>query len=103
MHGWHRVPEHGLEAGSPLTLGRLAQVLVADGEQVPRHERRRRLGRQHLHSRSGRVDPQQEQFELQRAVAFNDDLAVQNASVGERRPERIRELREVAIERLEVA
>ena len=40
--------EHRLEPRPPLALGDLAQVLVAEGQQVPRHERRRRLAGQHL-------------------------------------------------------
>ena len=39
----------------------------------------------------------------ERAVAGDDDLAVEDAPLGERGPERVGQLREVAVERLQVA
>ena len=95
--------ERGFETGAPLALRHLAQVLVAERQQVPRDEARRRLGGQHVHPRRGRVDAQQQRLEVERPVPGDDDLAVEDAPLRERRPERLGELREVAIERLQVA
>jgi len=39
-----------LEQGAPLRLGHLAQVAVSKGQQIPRHERGRRLRGQHPHA-----------------------------------------------------
>ena len=77
--------------------------LVAEREQVPGDERRRRLGGEHLDPRRRRVDPEQQRLELELAVARDDDLAVEDAALRQRGLERLRELREVAVERLEVA
>ncbi len=84
--------------------GTRAQVLVAEGEEVPGHERGGRLGRQHPDPRLGRVDPEQEGVEVEMAGRTGDDhLAVDHAPFGQGRPERRGELREVAVERLQVA
>ena len=48
-----------------------------------------------IRSRSG--------LEVERAVAGDHDLAVEDAALGQLGPERLGELREVAVERLEVA
>ena len=62
-------PEHGLEPGPTLALRRLAQVFVTERQQVPRHERGRRLRGEHLHARRGGMDAQQQRFEVEPAVA----------------------------------
>ena len=49
------------------------------------------------------MDPKQQRFEGERAVLGDDDLAVEDAPIGQRRPQRVGELREVAVQRLEVA
>ncbi len=49
------------------------------------------------------MDPQQEGVEIERAVVRDHDLAVEDTSLRESRPERVGQLREVAIERLQVA
>ena len=95
--------EDHLESRPPLALRDRAQVLVAERQQVPGDEARRRLLGQHLDPRRGRVDAQQERLELERAVARDDDLAVEDAPLGERGPERVGQFREVAVERLQVA
>ena len=58
---------------------------------------------EHPDPRGGRVDAQQERLEVERAVTRDDDLAVEHAALRERRPQRRGQLREVAVERLEVA
>ena len=73
--------EDGLQAGSPLALRDLAQVLVAEREQVPGDEAGRRLLGQHLDPRGGRVDAQEKRLELEGAVARDDDLAVEHAAL----------------------
>ena len=96
-------PEDRLEPGAPLSLLDRPEVLVPERQEVPRHEAGRRLGRQHPDPRFGRVDPEQERVEVERPVGPRDhDLAVEDAAFGERRAERLTELGEVAVERLEV-
>ena len=92
-----------LQPRPALALGHVAEVLVVEREQVPCDEARRALLGEHLHARRGRVDAQQERLELERAVAGDHDLAVEHASLGQVRLERLGELGEVAIERLQVA
>ena len=57
-------PEDRLQSSPSLALRDLAQVLVAEREQVPGDEARRRLLGQHLDPRRGRVDAQQQRLEL---------------------------------------
>ena len=103
MDGRLDATEDGLEARPPLALRHRPEVLVAEREQVPGDERRGRLGGEHLDPRRGGMDPQQQRFEVEPVVAGDDDLAVEDAPIGQGRAERIGQLREVAIERLEVA
>ena len=49
------------------------------------------------------MDAQQQRLEVERAVPGDDHLAVDDAALRQRGPERVGELREVAVERLEVA
>ena len=49
------------------------------------------------------MDAQQERLEVERPVARDDHLAVEDAAVGQGGPERVGQLREVAVERLQVA
>jgi hypothetical protein len=95
--------ERLLQPRAPLVLRHLAQILVAECQQVPRHEARRRLGGEHVDPRRGRVDAQQQRLEVERAVAGDDHLAVDDAALRQRGLERLGQLGKVAIERLEVA
>ena len=97
-------PEHRLEPGAPLSLLDRAEILVPERQEVPRHEAGRRLGGEHPDPRLGGVDPEQERVEVERPVGSRDhDLAVEDAAFRERRAERVAQLGEVAIERLQVA
>src|SRR4026209_1733425 len=49
------------------------------------------------------MDPEEERLEVEPTLAGDDDLAVQDAALRDRRPERRFELREVSIEGLQVA
>ena len=95
--------QRDLEAGPALPLGHRSQILVVDRQQVPGDEARRRLGRQHADPRFGRVDAKQQGPEIERAVAGDDDLAIEHAALRERCAERCGKLRKVAVEGLEVA
>ncbi len=83
--------------------GTRAEVLVAQRQQVPRDVRRRHFRRQHAHSRLGGVDAQQQLLEVESSVVRDHDLAVEHAAIRELRLERLGQLGEVAVERLEVA
>ena len=61
--------EHLLEPLAPLGERRLAQVLVAEREQVPGDERGRRLRGEQLHPRRGRMDAQEQRLEVEAALA----------------------------------
>ena len=56
-------------------------VVVAEGQQVERDERRRRLLGQHPHPRIGRVDALLQRLEIQAVVGGDDDLAVDHAAL----------------------
>jgi len=104
VHRRHReTRERGFEARPPLALGRRPQVLVVEGEQVPGDVRGGRLRGQHLDPRRGRVDPEQECLEIEPSVACDHDLAIDDAAIRERGPQRRAELGEVAVEGLQVA
>src|SRR4051812_33990562 len=102
----HRRPggaQRILEALAPFGERRLAQIVVAVREEVPRYERCRRLLGQQLHARGGRMDAQEERFEVEPRGADDDDLAVDDAALRQVGEQRLDELGEVAVQRLEVA
>src|SRR5207249_6355891 len=86
-----------LEPFAPYRERRLAQVLIAQREQIPGHERGRRLCSQQLHPRRGGMDTQQQRFEVESVGADDDDLAVDDATLGQRGCQRGDELREVPV------
>ena len=95
--------ERLLEPG-PAHLERLVdQRLVAEREQVEGHEAGRRLLRQHPHPRVGGVDPLLQPLELEPVADAHEDLAVDDAALGQRRLHRLDHLGEVAGQRLGVA
>src|SRR5439155_12154166 len=83
--------------------GLLAQVLVVEGQQVPRDERGGRLRGEELDARCSRVDAQQQRLEIESVRADNDDLAVDDAALGQLSEQRIDELRKIAVHRLGVS
>ena len=93
----------GGQAAATLGERALAQVLVVDGEEVPGDVAGRRPRGQEPDARLGRVDPEEEGVEVEAAGSGDDDLAVDDGPLGEGRPQRRLELREVAVERPQVA
>ena len=78
-----------LEPAASLRLGHRPQVVVAEGEQIPGDEARRRFGGEHPNARLGRMDAQEQGVEIEPAVGAGDDhLAVEDATLWQRRPER---------------
>ncbi len=75
----------------------LAQVPVAEREQVERDEARRSLLRELLHARRGGVDALLQRVEVEPGRAGNDELAVEDASLGKLRRAPLDDLGEVAL------
>ena len=100
--GGSAVAEDALEPRAPLPLRDLPQVLVVERQQVPGDEARRRRFGEHPDARFGGMDAQQQGLEIQGPVAGDDHLAVEHAARRQGRPQRRGQLREVAIERLQV-
>ena len=99
-------PSHAqdrLEAGASFSLRDTSEVLCVKRQQVPRDEARGSLAGEHPHARVGRMDPQQERLEIQALRAGDDDLPVEHAPFRQAGTERLGELREVAVQRLQVA
>ena len=94
------VAQRRLQEPPPLTLRGRAKVSVIEGEQVPGDERRRRLCRQQLHPRCGRMDAQQQRVEIEAVRTGNHNFAVKDAALREGGHERRRQFREVAVEGL---
>src|SRR4029077_9115124 len=59
-----------------------------------------RLRGQELYPRRGGMDAQEQRFEVEATGADDDNLAVDDASLGERAGKRLQELGEVAVHRL---
>ena len=103
MDRWLDPAQERIQARPPHLLRHVAQVLVAERQEVPGDERRGGGLGQHLHPRRRRMDPQQQVLEMERPVVRDDDLPIEDAPLREGRPQRLGEFGEVAVERLQVA
>ena len=61
------VGEDALELGAPLCEGRVAEVAVAEGEEVEEDDRRGHLAGEQLHARFGRVEAELQRLEVEPA------------------------------------
>jgi hypothetical protein len=66
-----------------------SQIVVALGQQIEGHERRRELRRQLLHPRRRRVQAQLERREVESIVARDHDLAIEHHALGQRCEQRL--------------
>ena len=103
VNGRRRTAQDPLEPGSTLALRDAPEILVAERQQVPGHERRRLLRGQHRDAGRRGMDAQEQALEVEPIRPADDHFAVEHASRRQVRAKRRRELREVAVERLEVA
>src|SRR5439155_18782999 len=98
-----RLRERVLQQPAALGLRARAEIAAVAGEQVERDEGRRRLlGELRYPGRRG-VEPQLQGIEVEPAVGRDHDLAVEHAARGEARAKLRFELREVSVERPQVA
>ena len=65
VNRWSGIRQHGFQPDAPLALWCLAQILVAEREQIPGDERRGRFSREHLHARCRWVNPEQKRLEIE--------------------------------------
>src|SRR6059058_2270967 len=98
-----RLRERVLQQPAALGLRARAEIVAVAGEQVERDEGRGRLlGELRYPGRRG-VEAQLERVEVEPAPARDHDLAVDHAARGEARAQLSFELREVSVERPQVA
>jgi hypothetical protein len=97
-----RAIQHRLQPFPPDRQRHRAQILIADREQVPRHERRRRLRRQQLYPRRRRMDAQQKRLEVEPLLADDHDLPIDHAPLRQRRHQRRDQLRKITVHRLRI-
>jgi hypothetical protein len=91
-----------LEPRAALLEGQRAQILAVRGEQVERHEGRRGFLCELRRARRGGVQAQLQEIEIEALRRCDDDLAVDDAAVGERRDQAVVQLGKVTIERPKV-
>src|SRR6266550_5254871 len=91
------------EAGASLFERHLAQIFIADREEVPHDVRGRRLFGEKLHARRRRMNAQQQGFKIETCRSGDHDLAVDDASLRQGSSERREQLRKIAVHRLLVA
>ena len=70
-----------LQPSATLALRDIAQVVIAERQQVPGDEARRRLGGQHVHARGCRMDAKEQRVEVERPVAGDDHFPVDDGSL----------------------
>ena len=92
-----------LQPPAPLGLRETAQVLPVDGKRVKPDEGGRRLSSELGDTGGGRVQAHLEGIEIEPVRRGDHDLAVEYAAVGQPGPQRVVQLREIPIERFEVA
>ena len=86
-----------LESRPALLERPLGVIGVVQREQVKGNEARRRLLRQQLDAASGWVDPLLQHLKLQPVADHDDDLAVDDALLGQIRLDRLDDFREIAV------
>jgi hypothetical protein len=102
MNAAHCPRERQLQLPTALGLGRGTQVAMVDREQIEGHELRGCLRRQLLDPRGGRVKAHLQSVEVEASPAHDHDLAVDHAARGQALAEGRFELREIAVQRLQV-
>jgi hypothetical protein len=100
VHRRPRARQHLLEPLAPYRQRHVAQVLITQREQIPRHERGGRLRGQQLHPGLGGMDAQEQGLEVEPGRPDDDDLAVDDAALGQRGAQRGDQLGEVPVHRL---
>src|SRR5207237_4258647 len=95
--------ETTLQAQASILLGTSSKVPVAERNQIEGDVRGRRLRSEQLDPRSRRVDPQQQRIEIEPVRSGDHDLPVHHAAPWKLAPERLLQLREVAVERFQIA
>jgi hypothetical protein len=98
-----RSRQHRLEGGAALLLRRVDQARAAGREHVEGDEGGRRRQRELPDSRFGRVQALLQGVEVEAIGADDDDLAVDDRSVGQQLDEGVAQFGEIAIERAQVA
>ena len=83
--------------------GSARRSAIALAKQIEEHDGGRDLLRQQLHARGRRMKAQLQRFEIEPAAPGDHDFAVQHATLGQLRAQRIEQFGEVAVERLLVA
>ncbi len=96
-------PEASRQEAAPIGERALPEVLVVEGQEVPGNVPGRRLRRQEPNARRSRVNPEEERVEVEPPGAGDHDLAVDHGPIGEGGAKRPLELREVAVQRPQVA
>src|SRR6202049_1033164 len=86
------------QTGSAFGERALAEVAVAQGEEIEEHNRRRCLLGEHAHARRGGMDAQLEGVEVEAVVRSDHHLTIDDAALGQPGPERLDQLRKVALE-----
>src|SRR4051812_11139733 len=103
VDGRLRLRQRALELLAPFGERMVEEILVAEGEEVEGDVGGGSLRGEQLHPRGSRMDAQQERLELQAGGSGDDDLAVEDAALRDLAGERLDQLREVPVERLQLA
>ena len=94
--------EDSFEFGAAYGEGLVAQIAIFKLKQIEEDNRGRQLCSECLHTRSSGMDAQCQRVKVQTAIARDDDLTVEDASLRELLEQSFAQLREVAIQRLAV-
>src|SRR4051812_49483268 len=95
--------QRALELFAALREWMVEKILPVEGEEIERDVRGGRLLREQLHPRGRWMDAEQERLEGEAFRPGDDDLSVEDAALGNLTGERLDQLREVTVERLQLA
>src|SRR3954466_8600324 len=98
-----RLPEQLFEPGAPFLLRQLAQVPSCGGDQVERHECRRRFLRELRGASRGTMKAERQRVEMESACRRDHDLTVDHATVRQALEQHRVELWKIAVERPQIA
>src|ERR1700730_10622162 len=78
-------------------------ITVPFGQQIEKDDRCRTLLRKQFNPRSGRMNPKLQFLEVEAVVLGDNDFAVENASSGQLRAQRLEPLGKISIQRFRIA
>src|SRR5580700_3654246 len=99
----HRTGQQRLQLFAPLLERFASPIAISLAQEVEKDDRCRTLPGKQFHPRGSWMNPKLQFLEVEPIVLCDNDFAVENASSGQLRIQRLEQLRKVSIQRFRIA